>query len=101
VAKRELQSGGGEWHVVALAHGLDAGGFRHHVISCRSVAVGRARLWPDGQNARGERRADDYGDATLLAEGWIPVRSATVSSKPDLNVFSKLGKHGFDGCFEG
>jgi len=33
--------------------------------------------------------------------GWIPSRSATVSSKPDLNVFSKLGKHGLDGCFEG
>ena len=32
---------------------------------------------------------------------WIPSRSATVSSKPDLNVFSKLGKHGLDGCFEG
>jgi Ca2+-binding RTX toxin-like protein len=45
----------------------------------------------------------EQGNDKLYGEdgGWIPSRSATVSSKPDLNVFSKLGKHGLDGCFEG
>jgi hypothetical protein len=46
-------------------------------------------------HAREEMSLQDY----LMR--WIPSRSATVSSKPDLNVFSKLGKHGLDGCFEG
>jgi hypothetical protein len=36
----------------------------------------------------------------LVVVGWIPTRSATRSSKPDLNVISKLGEHGLDGCFE-
>ena len=35
-----------------------------------------------------------------LSSRWIPTRSATRSSKPDLNVISKLGEHGLDGCFE-
>jgi len=38
--------------------------------------------------------------AKVEVAGWIPTRSATRSSKPDLNVTSKLGEHGFDGCFE-
>jgi hypothetical protein len=37
---------------------------------------------------------------STVAIRWIPTRSATRSSKPDLNVISKLGEHGLDGCFE-
>ena len=39
-------------------------------------------------------------DAYTATLRWIPTRSATRSSKPDLNVISKLGEHGLDGCFE-
>lgn len=40
------------------------------------------------------------GCAAVLVGGWIPTRSATLSSKLDLNVSSKLGEHSLDGGFE-
>jgi hypothetical protein len=64
------------------------------VVTCAGYDV---RLVPNTPYAS-KRMYVIYGNCNYR---WIPSRSATVSSKPDLNVFSKLGKHGLDGCFEG
>jgi hypothetical protein len=56
---------------------------------------------PDPAPNAGPRYVVTFGPyCTISWLGGIPTRSATRSSKPDLNVISKFGEHGLDGCFE-
>lgn len=74
----------------------------HSLLLAKHTAVRPGRTH-DGKvivMAPNLRWCSDGFEFTCWNGGWIPTRSATRSSKPDLNVISKLGEHGLDGCFE-